>query len=639
MAASHPVTTRVCPLDSGSWHVRLSRWLDDERLIAAGIALLVFAIYCATAQAHINGSRSPYATDVGEIQNALPRWGTLHFTGYPQYSLLGSAFVTLLSWVGFRPALSASLFSAVWSALTAALTYRFARELGTSRVGAIGASAISRLALSPWMDASLAEVHTMTVALSVGALLAGVRFHRTGDRAQLLWLAGLAAHGVIHQRAVLFLAPSLLVLVWGRWGALYRHAGQILMLALSALATYLYLPLRAWMGADWTFNAPGTWQGFWTLVLDTKSDRIVRLPATLGEVLARGRNIIALLSQDLPLLILVAGLLGLGLLFWRRRRAEALSLALIMVVHIALTVVIWEGRTSDALLAVKLPVDWACAVGLAFLVPTGARRWWRALAAVAFLALGLYLGWRHAPQVLAVTRDRSSEQVVQRVAQLAPPAQPTTVWTPWGHDYWALRYAQTYRGELPGLVLVDHNAPVAAIIASGQRLVTPQETFYVFAPDWWQVQLGGLALSSAGEGLVQVSSAPQMATYAAYSAVALGQGVAVVEAAVARVGDDALAVRVRWLAEAAPTTNLSVAVHLIGWPAGSDTPGLLSQADSQHPVYGWSPTSSWRAGEVIRDDYRLTVPPGARAQEVRVFMYTHDDAGFHNTEAVTIPVP
>ena len=40
--------------------------------------------YLSTYQIHISGSWSPYATDVGEIQNALPRWGLIHHSGYPQ---------------------------------------------------------------------------------------------------------------------------------------------------------------------------------------------------------------------------------------------------------------------------------------------------------------------------------------------------------------------------------------------------------------------------------------------------------------------------------------------------------------------------------------------------------------------------
>jgi hypothetical protein len=51
-----------------SWHTAL---------LAGLVTAVLFAI---TLQTHINGGSHPYVTDVGEIQNALPRWGTIHYT-------------------------------------------------------------------------------------------------------------------------------------------------------------------------------------------------------------------------------------------------------------------------------------------------------------------------------------------------------------------------------------------------------------------------------------------------------------------------------------------------------------------------------------------------------------------------------
>lgn len=150
--------------------------------------ILLGSIYLSTLQTINNGSKDPYATDVGEIQNALPRWGTVHFSGYPQYTFLGSAWTELLSWFQFSPATATSLFS----------------------------------------------------------------------------------------------------LLWG-------------------LLTYIYLPIREWLGAEWLFSNPGTWEGFRALVLDTKSDRIVEVPATLAEWRNRVSSIWGLLRDDWPLLFLVAG--------------------------------------------------------------------------------------------------------------------------------------------------------------------------------------------------------------------------------------------------------------------------------------------------------------------------------------------
>ncbi len=131
--------------------------------------------YLSSYQMHISGSWSPYATDVGEIQNAFPRWGLIHHSGYPQYSMLGSLFVTLLRPLGVAPAAGASLFSVLWGLVTVALLVILAMELDVpGPFAALGALATA-VSTSIWIDASLAEVHTMTLAISVATLLFALR--------------------------------------------------------------------------------------------------------------------------------------------------------------------------------------------------------------------------------------------------------------------------------------------------------------------------------------------------------------------------------------------------------------------------------------------------------------------------------
>jgi hypothetical protein len=56
-------------------------------------------------------------------------------------------------------------------------------------------------------------------------------------------------------------------------------------------------------------------------------------------------------------------------------------------------------------------------------------------------------------------------------------------------------------------------------------------------------------------------------------------------------------------------------------------------------VYGWYPTTKWGAGEIVREDYQLIVPPGKTPKLISVGMYTRDAAGgFHNLGAVNIPL-
>ena len=152
--------------------------------ILAGVLALGAAL--SALQWGVNGSQSPFATDVGEIQNALPRWGTIHFTGYPLYTFLGSAWVTLWRWLGVEPAAGSSLWSALWGAAAAALFALVAMELGASGPLAALGALIASLATSAWIDNSLAEIHSMTMAFTGATLWLALRYGRTGARRDLI---------------------------------------------------------------------------------------------------------------------------------------------------------------------------------------------------------------------------------------------------------------------------------------------------------------------------------------------------------------------------------------------------------------------------------------------------------------------
>ncbi|MEA3407093.1 MAG: DUF2723 domain-containing protein, partial [Chloroflexota bacterium] len=603
-------------------------------------ALLAFCASLSTLQWQINGSPSPYATDVGEIQNALPRWGTIHFTGYPLYTFLGSLSVTCMQWLGIRPAAGSSLYSALWGAVSAALFALLALELGLPKYMAALSSIILALTTSLWIDASLAEVHTMSMALTFATLLFAVRFGRTGRRGDLLLLMLFFSQGVAHQRALAFLAPGVFILIFDRLEALWRNLGATLGVALTGPLTYLYLPVRAWQGAGWTFGQPGTWTGFWRMIADTKSSRIVDLPQNLAGWRERMSILAHLLNTDLPVFLVVIGFLGLVLLF-RRRPREGSGLFVVAVAYLFLCLIIWEGRVSDALLAAKLPVVGLAVLGLAVLLGEVVVRWPRlrlgVLAVMVMACLTLFIV--HRPNVLAVTHDRSVEEVVDRVEQLPTPSDPTTLMALWGRDYWALAYAQAYRGQFPRLNLVDHNANFEAIIARGDRLLTLQKTFYGKPPDWWEGRLGSLALTSVIPGIVEIAPDPPltMGDVPPGARLDLGNGIRIVSATV-DVENQRIHVAVYWQGQGS-VQDYSVAVHLVKRSPPYDAKDILAQADARHPVYGWYPTSRWRRGEIVRDDYMLSIPDGSEPVGVRVGMYRLNDEGrFLNTEWLFLPL-
>jgi hypothetical protein len=615
-----------------------TNWLIP--LLAGIAAALLFA---STLQTQVNGSYNYYATDVGEFQNALPRWGTLHFTGYPQYAISGSLIVSALRLVGVSPAAGASLVSLLWGAVAVGLTARLALELGAAPLPALVGALTLAVATSMWIDSSIAEVHTLTMAFTAAILWLAVRFGRGGRRADFLWLAVAFSQGVVHMRAVLFLAPAVLLLIAPRWRAALRSWLPAAAICLAAPLTYLYLPLRERMGAEWTFGGTSTWRGFWEMMLDTKAERILQPASGIGAWVERARITFGLLADDLPIPLQVVGLGGVFALVEKDRRdtwREVAALHLAWLAYAALALVIWEGRISDALLAVKLPVALLVGVGLALLITRLAG--WRRAAGYAPLAAAaltlIALGWLHFPKVTAITRDRGIEATIATAEQAANPDRPLVLMALWGHSYWGLRYAQTYRGELEGLVLVDHNASAKQILADGYGLITLSETFYQRPLSWWDDLLGPVALDTYAPGLIEIRTEPLLGTDQP-DPFLVNDDLALLSANVTLEGEGSFLVTLHWLARRAPTRDYSVAVHLVAADPPTGPQDILAQADANHPVEGWYPTTRWVEGQVVQDVYRLQAPPGSHPVAIRVTAYYANEAGeFVNGDWLVLPV-
>lgn len=643
-----------------------------NRALWTTIAVLIAAaLYLSTFQTHINGSGHPYTTDVGEHQNALPRWGLIHHSGYPQWSALGSLFVTILSAFGVEPAAAVSLWSLLWGLVTVALLVWLAFDLGASGpFAALGALAAA-VTTSMWVDSSIAELHTMTTALTAATLLFALRFGRSGSRGDLLWLTFVFSQGVFHQRSIVLLVPAVLLLIWPHVLTPFRLGRRTLLavvaIALLAPLTYLYLPIRVWTGADWVFGSPGTWDGFWTLFFDNRAERVFDLQTDWA---ARLRTTLAILHDDLWLPLLAVGLAGLWLnrqqatddrrqtqedispsSVVRRRLISGLALTAAWLPNFLLTVLIWRNRVTDGQLAAKLPVLLLAGVGLALVL-----EWmWRrsrpvgAITALALVAALVYWGWMARPFVLGITRNDSTQAIVEMVDRVRrdPDGRPATVIVPWGTDYWTLTYEQKYGGRLAGLALADHNARPQDIITRGDRLLVPDQTLRIFPPAYFEERLGPLYLSSAAPGVVEISPSPifDAASLSRDAHVTptdfdLENGARIVGVETSRMADDRILLTVYWQADRPIAADYSTAVHLVAHDPPAGPADILSQADRAHPVDGWYPTTRWRSGEIVRDAYLLNVPEGSAPAAIRVGMYRSDPtAGFVNTPWLSMPVP
>jgi hypothetical protein len=210
--------------------------------IAGGIAVLLFALYAATAP------RTVSHEDDGMFILASYYLGIEHPPGYPLFIWIGHLFSHLpFGSVAYRVHLASALFGA----LSCAALYLCARVLIPGRLPAVLAALA--LGLSPvfWSQAIIAEVYTLNTFFFLVLAWLGL----TGR--SLRWMAlvfGLSLSN--HYPLMLLVAPAFGVLLWPRRRELIRDAGLLAWLVVLGLLPYAWLVVRSWGPVPISFYGP-----------------------------------------------------------------------------------------------------------------------------------------------------------------------------------------------------------------------------------------------------------------------------------------------------------------------------------------------------------------------------------------------
>ena len=616
-----------------------------QRVVGAVALAIVAAVYLLTFQTNIASNPSEYVIDSGEYQIALPLWGTVHHTGAPTYSLVGAAFVSLVRWFGVPPAAGAALFSVVCTLIGLGFLYALGVHL-TDNSWAPGAAVLA-LAFGPsfWINHVIAELRAFGTALLAISLWLAVRYNETRGKKFLYALAFVWAQAVVHHRLAVFTAPAMAVLVLPGLLSDRKRAPRLMLgsagLGLLAFAFYLYLPLRARMGA-WTYGDPGTWQGFWFIFWSREVTFLLVPPSSATGLINNVRDVLAQLAFEWTAPGAIAA--GAGLVVavaWSKTRRVGWAL-IAWVATFLVYLAVWHEAVSPE--KVLLWVSIVLALALAILAARlwQMRAWLGKVSVVALVALAGASGYTHRNTVLSLTRDPRGREIIHLLESEMPAGRGSvepTFMALWGGDYFAAVYGTRVTGELKGFRVVDHRADFKQIVESGSRLITLPATFNEMPKSLWRERIGGAYLSSVGLGLVEIGARPPLtsADVPPGTPVELGDGISLISYQVKPLGDS-LHVTLYWQATQTPVQNYSVFVHLSDKDAISTPGDMIAQADSQNPVYGWYPTTKWGAGEIVREDYELTVPPGKTPKLISVGMYTRDAAGaFHDLGVVNLP--
>ena len=608
-------------------------------------------LYLTTLQRDINGADSPYTPDVGEIVNALNLWGTLHQAGYPLFSMSGSAFVSLIKLFGIGPATAATLWSWLWGVVTVGLTYTLALRLAGRWEIAGSAAMLYAVSRSLWVDSSIAELHTFSMALAALLLLLGLRAAENPSPRSFYWLAFVFGVAVSHQRALVLLGPALLVLLAQPYLQLVRRRPLIVLmhagLFLLPWLTYAYLPMRVRMGAIWTFGKPDTWETLLPFITADETRTNISIANSFADWLARSRLHLQTLNAELLPGLVPVGLLSASLipLFLRRWR-ESLFFATAWLPFVLAAYVAYVGFVWDAYLAVLMPTTLIAILGLS---TAGAalvqQRLWlgRTLAGILVGAsiVTAVRGYAFVSEIQAAQRGRQVIDTFARAVEEGA-AEPTVFSATWGLDYFALAYGALVSNEITGVTVVDQTAHFGELEAAGNRIIVLPRSFYLFGLEFWDGHLGQARLSSAGRGLVRVAAMPVIseADLPQVGALSMGASFALVGYAYELLADEnALHVTLYWQSERAPAADYSVFVHLSDQAAISAPEHILAQSDSLAPVYGFYPTTRWSASEIVREDYVVDLPDDRLPVLLRTGLYTRtSDGGFENLGEANIPL-
>lgn len=282
-----------------------------DRLLAAGVFLVVLGVYVATAP------RTVTLEDDGFFILASWFGGTAHPPGYPLHTIVAWLFAHLP--LGPVP-LRVHLASGVCGAAACAVLAWIARRLGIGRVAAFAGAVALGVSDAFWSQAIIAEVYALNVLLVFAALALCLEARReTGERrlGAAAFVAGLGCAN--HWQLFVAVAPGLAVVAWPRWRDALRAAPRLLGCFALGLLPYVWLVVRSQPAHGIDFYGPiDSWDRFWFVVGsrgygETRVNPLLGLAGTLAQLRFWGTQA---LWQFTPLGAAVAAV-G-AVLAWRR---------------------------------------------------------------------------------------------------------------------------------------------------------------------------------------------------------------------------------------------------------------------------------------------------------------------------------
>ncbi len=649
-------------------------------LIAGAIFIASLSLYLST----LAPSVVTLFDDSLELQLVTYQLGIAHPTGYPLYTLLGKLFTLLpIGDVAYRVNLLSAFFGAATVALLYLLIVQIAAgrlegwkdgrmeesqpsdpltlqpfglslsrrppahrgplALGRTKPSTLpilrpswlahfgGIIGAMLLAVNPvfWQQATIAEVYTLNAFFVVTLLVVATRpvlplpllRRRTGEVAFLFGLA------LTHHRTILLLIPALGLYLYQnqkpgflKKPGFYRTLLFYILLGLTPLLLYLYLPLRGHIGSlDGAYD--NTWSGFWRQVSAGGYGTFI-FENPFGQ--ERDLSFYWSLFQN-QFYTIVPGLMGLFYLLWRRQHR-----LLVLTGMVFLTYVIFNlfYNVSDIEVFFIPPfLIWAAwsGVGIAFVLsltatadrrpPTPDQRstfnlqLLKLITIALFLAILAFIIFQLFQTNLPILRARNTWQVHDYgLDMLQQPLPEHSAIVGILGEMTLLRYFQQTENLRPDMetvaadLEVDRLAAVEKLLAEGKSVYLTREL--TSAPEHWSLSAMGPLIRVNPEPV----TTPPTVSFAVDQPVLpeitlLGYNLS--RPPHTGAGPAPLRLTLFWQVTAPLTTSLKMSARMLN-PGGE----VVAAADAM-PVHFAYPTTAWRRGEIVSDVYDLALPADA----------------------------
>jgi hypothetical protein len=565
--------------------------------------------------------------DSGEFIIAWHTWGVVHAPGYPLLSLLANLWTRLIDPLRLYPATAANMLS-FFAALGAfVLMARPLAKLDRSGTAVAAAFLLPAFGILVWMYAVVAEAYAFGLLLAFGLITLAVALGERPTERRLLLLGLLFGLAVGHHRTLVFLGPALLAAAWPALKLGWRVWLGSAILATASLLIYLYLPLVAWAGSPWIYGrSPAIWQGFIDAFFAREYSYRLLPPTTLPEIGAALYGRLQYLAQEMSLLGLAVGLFGFvpGLLHLQTRRLAGVFLLAFggyLLAPISQGLLI---RSYMMILVASVILAAAWGVGLVAL-----GRWQRWLPPLGLL-LTAFIAFQNVSAnqtyILFHTKDETGQQLIQDAAALS--GERPLVGEIWSPRFFPLAYGQLVTGELARVELVDLRSDLSGLPDEPPPLIfVSRDVLYAVPPDQWGERYGtAVSFSSHGQRMVATRPFPVIAPIESQP-LAASEEMQLVDGMAELLDDGTLFVQLWWQASQPPTRSYSVFVHVTDREQILGPDDLMAQQDNIHPVGGFYPTTNWRSGELVQDNYHIPLPPDRTVQKVLVGLYTVEADG------------